>query len=162
MKIETINYDYNSNLMKCIIKPYFLGNIFHCARKEDFNLIIKNKYIDYTKRHKGSFGYKQKAVCLCDYRNIDIKNPFYKDISIYINRQYIFILKKEEYNNVIPPKTENEFNKTKKEGHLIPYFECWYKGKLSLNKIEKIYYINIINKPNEYKILDEISDYLDF
>lgn len=161
INIETITYDYNSDEMKCLIKPYFLGNIFHCATKEDFESIIKDGYIDYTKLHKGSYGYKQKSVCLCDYRYLDRRKKFYKYISGYIYRKYVFILKKEEYRNVIPPKTEIEFDKTKDEGHLIPDLECWYKGKLPLSKIEKIYHINIINEPVELKIMKEVSMYLD-
>ena len=159
-QIETINYDYKSDEMECLIKPYFLGEIFHCATKEDFDSILENNYIDYTKRHSGSFGYKQKAVCLCDYRKLDRRNKFYKYISGYIYRKYIFILKKDEYKNIIPVKTEDEFDKTKEEGHLIPYFECWYSGILTLDKIKKIYYLNVYNRPENEKIIDLIGDYL--
>lgn len=159
--IETIDFDYYSDEMKYLIKPYFLGNIFHCATIENFNSILNNNYIDYTKIHKGSYGFKQQSVCLCDYRHLDRRKKFYKDISGYIYRGVVFLLKEEEYKNVIPPKTEKEYNKTKNEGHLIPNFECWYKGKLSLNKIKKIYRINVINKPKEFNISQKISTYLE-
>ena len=108
-----------------------------------------------------SYGYKHKAVCLCDYRNIDINSNFYDDISEYIKRKHIFILKENEYKNIIPPKTEEEYNNSKDEGWLIPYFECWYKGILPLNKIKKIYCINVYNAPLIQKISKEAIKYLD-
>ena len=160
--IEVIDFDSRNDIIDYLVKPYLKGKVFHCADKYDFVSIIKDGYIDYTKRHKNSYGYNNKVVCLCDFRVIDINNPFFSNIMEYLKRGYLFILDEKEYPNIINPKTERVYNNTKEEGWLIPDFECWYKGILTLSKISIIYNINYINSYINQDIYEQVCNYLNF
>lgn len=162
--IYTINFLQNNDILECIVKPYLLGYICHCTNKEDYKKIIESGYIKYSDKRENCRGYKQKLVCLADFRDIT-KNKEQLDNIMNMIRQYIFILKKEEYENIIPSRTEAQYWEYHDEGYLIPEYECWYKDKITLDKIEKIYKINTIqrlcqNKKINDAIINKIESYL--
>lgn len=152
MELLTIQYQ---DIEKDVIDKYLAGNIFHITKENNFTSIISDfciyapnpdKYLPNYSQTSISFGYKEKAVCLLDYRNI-IKNENYKTSqTMFYTNCYIFILNKTEHCNIIPSKSNEEF---RPDMYLIPEYECWYKDKISLDKIEKIIYIQKFESEEE-------------
>lgn len=119
-----------------------------------YNKIIECGYIKHSDKTKTCRGYKLKLVCLADFRDITKNQEQLINIAGMII-EYIFILKKEEHKNVIPSRTEAQYWEHHDEGSFIPYYECWYKDKITLDKIEKIYKINIKQVLYNNKIIDD-------
>lgn len=146
-KIEKIRINMNGyDTLSSLVMPYLKGKVCHFTKKEYFYDILREKYIKYSDKRDTCFGYKHKYVCLADFRNIenvDSENKDFKEILGQVT-EYIFVLKQDEFVNIIQPKDEEYYLTHKNEGWFIPNFECWYNDKLYLDKIEKIYIINKI------------------
>ena len=163
--IKIINYIEQSGVLDNIIKPYLFGNICHCTDEKGFKKIISSGYIKYSDKSKNCYGYKHKLVCLADYRDLN-KDKFQFDNIIGMLNQYIFVIKKEEHKNVISTRTQEQYESNKREGSFIPEYECWYKDKIELNKIEVIYELNNIYPPQPKAnipehVIENLINYLD-
>ena len=166
--IETIEVDNNNFDRIQFIKKYLNGCICHTTSQKNFEGIIKEKIIHPSNVDYGSkmfkycsMGYNQNCVCLCDFRDLNKDETFLDTISQCLTYEYIFILKKSEYKNIINPKTEEEIKKNSDTEYGVPLYECWYKGDLSLDKIDKIFKVECYNidfKGEE--ITNLISQYL--
>lgn len=167
--IKTIKIDNNNFDNISFIKKYLNGCICHTTSQKNFEGIIKEKVIHPSNDVYGSkmfkycsMGYNQNCVCLCDFRNLNRDETFLETISQCLTYKYIFILKESEYKNIINPKTEEEIKKNRDTEYGVPLYECWYKGDLSLDKIDKILHLDYYNiNYQDENIVKEISDFLD-
>ena len=167
--IETIKLDNNNFDAISFIKEYLNGCICHFTSQKNFEGIIKEKIIHPSNPDYGSkmfkycsMGYNQKCVCLCDFRNLNRDETFLNTVSKCLSYNYIFLLKGSEYKNIINPKTEEEIKKNRDTEYGVPLYECWYKGDLSLDKIDKILNLEWYNvNYQDEKIVAEITRFLE-
>lgn len=153
MTIEIEIIFVNGETFNCseFIENKLYGTICHTTKKENFKNIIKEGMIrhsqkDLTKWYYNSFGYNNGCVCLFDFRTLKYDKKYLKNAITCFNPYYIFILKEDEYKNLIPSKIPDEIIANPQTGYGVPYYECWYKGNLDLNKIKKIIVIKHTSK----------------
>ncbi len=138
------------------IQEELSGTICHTTLKnETYEKILKDGKIRHSQEklsnwYKNSFGFNNNCVCLFDFRNTKHHTQYLKNAITCFFPYYIFILKKEEYPNIIPVKSYAEISANQDTGYGVPYYECWYKGDLSLEKIEKV--IIVKHKKNEFSL----------
>jgi len=167
--IKTIKIDNNNFDRIQFIKEYLNGCICHTTSQKNFEGIIKEKIIHPSNVYYGSkmfkycsMGYNNNCVCLCDFRDLNRDETFLDTISQCLTYKYIFLLKESEYQNIINPKTEEEIKKNSDTEYGVPLYECWYKGDLFLDKIEKILKLEFYNiNPISENIVNAVCDYLD-
>ena len=158
MALTPIIVEYN-DLQTEVIDMYLDNKVFHISNVNHFDSIINDGYIrasnpdKYASNYSQSkicFGYKENAVCLLDYRNLDRDSCYYStSTSMFFDECYIFVLKQDEYSNIIEAKSQETFNEIQTEKYFIPHFECWYKDKITLNKIENVLHIIYVETEEE-------------
>ena len=160
---ETIEY---SNLEKDIL-PILKNKIFHVSNGDGtYHQICRDGFIGHNKkeRYKNTFpqskrnwGALNEAVCLVDLFH-DYSNYYKNDIDLVSHGYYFpnpnqnkkvafYILKEEYYSHLVFQNDIRENGII--YGTYVPLIECWHKGDLSLDKIDEILLINVVNFPEE-------------
>lgn len=142
-KIIYINFkDREYEITKDLIVPYLSGKICHFTNFEAYKKIIEDGFIK-TATDERCRGYIRKWVCMADFRNINTNKSSWQEITeIATKNNVIFVLEESAYGNIEEPVDFSFRETNKEEGWYIPYFECWYKGILRLDKIKTIYYVD--------------------
>ena len=158
--------------LKNKVLPLLIDTVFHVTNKKGFKGIISEGFIRNNKNNdyeysfgqsQNSYGRKRGYICLCDLRNKSEEivyeallkyyflHPFYDE-----NKSYFCQISAVIYPSLI------DVSEAKREiGYSemwIPKVECWFPHDLSIDHIEKIIEVKVINRPMLFaNILDSLE-----
>jgi hypothetical protein len=143
------------------VLPLLIDTVFHVTNEKGFKGIMSDGFIRNNKddifeysfsQSKNSYGRKKGYICLFDFRNKSediIQNALLKYYFLHPfhdeNRTYFFQISAVTYPNLIDvteAKREIGYSRV-----WIPKVECWFPHDFSIEYIEKVIDVRIINMP---------------
>ena len=154
--ISYINEDYRNDLLR-----HLTGKIFHVTTATAFDHIQRDKVIFHNKSGRlpihtsseNSYGRKNGWICLFDLRSHNdkiirdalLKYDFLRPSWLVDHKMeqteshltYLF-LKPTSYSDLIPNSQGQPY------AFYVPHVECWYPGDMSLEHIDSVLFVRIV------------------
>jgi len=147
--------------------PLLVGKVFHVTSWRSYCSIKSDGFIDtypdgrfyYCERDKLPFGVRNGYVCLFDLRGDLTAIGQESGMSILSWMSFLqphrpdghkhayFIVDSAVFDRLIPNSAARDEDGCFTRGKAIPYIECWYPGRLSLDSVGEVYEVTVTASP---------------